>query len=608
MKNKKNLLLIFFLTFSFALSSFAEKISAEFSGAKLNTVIDALSTLSKKNIIWDRNAVKYKDKIVYLNIQEPVKVETLFDIVLSENGLIYVIENNIVKIKEADEFFVSVPAVIIKQIGKSTFDSLIEIIKKNKSKNAKIEINKDSYSVYILDTKDNIAKIKNYVNSYLDPLHKEALNLEKLEEAEKAKLAKLQEEKQKIESLLIKKEIKIEPEFFKEIEDELIVKLSSYGKYSYNKNKHILTIIDIRENIPNLSKIIAKAQKINIETKCFYSRALEPAELLLNIKEKYLTKYGSVIFKSAKESEKVSGETVNLGGTTTGGGGRNITKQKTTEKIITSLPKICITDRPEVVKKIKTAYSKVLLDRPYQVVIEARIVQIESNFKKELGIQWGINSTGSLGGGTLYNISGSGLTGNYMFDFPAPSVIPGEGAAIGILLGGLNNNLDLRLSALETIGKSKILSRPKIITIDGEGAEISQGFEIPYISTGTAGGAAIANVQFKQALLKLNVIPRTTIDGNVIMNITLTQDIPDFKNTIAGNIPIQTKAIISKVVAKDGSTIVIGGILEKSNFTQEAGVPGLKDIPIIGGLFKNKTYNISNKELLIFLSPKIVYE
>ncbi len=607
MKNKKLVLIIF--TLIFVLKGFAEeKISAEFSGAKLNTVIDTLSTLSKKNIIWDRNAVKYKDKTVYLSIQKPVEIETLFDIVLSENGLIYTKNGNIITIKEADQFFAYVPAVVIKQIGKNTFDSLIEIVKKNISPNAKLEINKDSYSIYVLDTKDNIAKIKTYITNYLEPLKKEALNLEKLEEAEKAKLAKLQEEKQKIESLLIKKEVKVEPDLFSEIEDELIAKLSSFGKYSYNKNKKILTIIDVRENIPNLSKIIAKAQKINIETKCFYSRALEPAELLLNIKEKYLTKYGSVIFKSAKESEKVSGETVNLGGVSTGGGSRNITKQKTTEKIITSLPKICITDKPKVIKEIKSEYSKVLLERPYQVVIEARIVQIESNFKKELGIQWGVNSTGSLGGGAFYSVGGSGLTGNYMFDFPAPSVIPGEGAAIGVLLGTINHNLDLRLSALEQIGKSKILSRPKIITIDGEAAEISQGFEIPYISTGTAGGAAIANVQFKQALLKLNVIPRTTIDGNVIMNITLTQDIPDFKNTIAGNIPIQTKAIISKVVAKDGSTIVIGGILEKSNFTQDTGVPGLKNIPVIGGLFKNKTYNISNKELLIFLSPKIVYE
>ena len=607
MKNKKLVLIIF--TLIFVLKGFAEeKISAEFSGAKLNTVIDALSTLSKKNIIWDRNAVKYKDKTVYLSIQKPVEIETLFDIVLSENGLIYTKNGNIITIKEADQFFAYVPAVVIKQIGKNTFDSLIEIVKKNISPNAKLEINKDSYSIYVLDTKDNIAKIKTYITNYLEPLKKEALNLEKLEEAEKAKLAKLQEEKQKIESLLIKKEVKVEPDLFSEIEDELIAKLSSFGKYSYNKNKKILTIIDVRENIPNLSKIIAKAQKINIETKCFYSRALEPAELLLNIKEKYLTKYGSVIFKSAKESEKVSGETVNLGGVSTGGGSRNITKQKTTEKIITSLPKICITDKPKVIKEIKSEYSKVLLERPYQVVIEARIVQIESNFKKELGIQWGVNSTGSLGGGAFYSVGGSGLTGNYMFDFPAPSVLPGEGAAIGVLLGTINHNLDLRLSALEQIGKSKILSRPKIITIDGEAAEISQGFEIPYISTGTAGGAAIANVQFKQALLKLNVIPRTTIDGNVIMNITLTQDIPDFKNTIAGNIPIQTKAIISKVVAKDGSTIVIGGILEKSNFTQDTGVPGLKNIPVIGGLFKNKTYNISNKELLIFLSPKIVYE
>ncbi len=104
------------------------------------------------------------------------------------------------------------------------------------------------------------------------------------------------------------------------------------------------------------------------------------------------------------------------------------------------------------------------------------------------------------------------------------------------------------------------------------------------------------------------MIPRTTIDGNIILTLTITQDIPDFKNQVAGNIPIQTKAITSKVVVKDGSTIVIGGILERETFDQDKGVPGLSKLPVVGSLFKSKSENIANRELLIFITPKIIYE
>ncbi len=583
------------------------KITAEFYGAKLSTVIDALAKISKQNVIWDKDAVSLREKQVYISIQHPMSVRKVFAHVLKENGLIAVRENGFYKLSIADEYFITTPPQILEYLGKDVFDGLVKLVRRNISPNAELDINITTYSIFVRDTKSNINKIRKYVEAFLKPLIDEAEKIAEMEKKQKEKLAKLEEEKQKVESLLIKKEIELPYKDFKEIEDTLIESLSSYGRYTYDKKTNTLTIIDIRDNIPKISRIIAKARKVPIETKCFYARALEPSELLLNIKEKYLTKYGSIIYQSAKESEKVTAQTIKL---QSGGGTGSTQAQKTEQKerIITSLPKVCITDIPEVIKKVKKEYANILLKRPYQVLIEARIVQIESSYKKDLGIQWGFTATGGIGNSGFYSVGNHGLTNNFMFDFPAGNVVPGTGSAIGIVLGALNKSLDLRLSALEQIGKSKILSRPKVITIDGEPAEISQGFEIPYVTTGVAGGAALTNVQFKQAVLKLSVIPRTTLDGNIIMSVTITQDIPDFKNTVAGNVPIQTKAVLSKIVAKDGSTVVIGGILEKEDFNQENRVPGLGALPVVGNLFKNKSKNLTKRELLIFLSPRIIYE
>ena len=265
---------------------------------------------------------------------------------------------------------------------------------------------------------------------------------------------------------------------------------------------------------------------------------------------------------------------------------------------------MCITDSSSVLKKLKEEFVGVLLERPYQISIEARIVQIESSYKKSLGIQWGGSYVNSFGSGTTYTV-GSGFGNNYIFDFPAQDVNIGNGMSIGFSFIGLNGKLDLSLQALEDIGKSKVLSRPKIITIDGEPAEISQGVEIPYQSSSANTGT---NVQFKQALLRLSVIPRTLPDGNIVMTITLTQDVPDFGKSVLGQPPINTKSITSKVVAKDGSTIVIGGILEKKESKNISGVPTLHKIPLLGWLFKNQQNVKDEKELLIFISPKIIYD
>jgi type IV pilus assembly protein PilQ len=573
--------------------SYAERLSVEFTNAKLSTVVDAISQISNFNVIWDKDAIGQKDKLVSIAIRKPIEAENLFNLVLLENGLIPVKEGGVYKIKVADEYFVSVPPEIIKAFGKDMFDSLVSQVKKYASPAASIKVDNTAYAIIIKDDKDNINRLKNVITSYLDSIKKQSDYLAKIQEKE---------------GQFIKKEFNIPYETFKSIEDKIAENLGVFGRYDYDKSKEKLIVFDTKENITKITRIVGAATQEKIETKCFYARGLDPGELIENIKEKELSENGTIVFKS-KETVQV-------------GSGANNTAQpiqvgavidtvKPMQTMIANLPRICITDTPRVIEKIKYKYSDYLLDRPYQIAIEARIVQVSTSNLKDLGIQWGGKATNIdnnntkiiVGGGSASAIS----TGRYAVDFPANTTFPG-GFAIGFVLGGLQNFLDIRLSALQSIGRSKILSKPQIVTIDGETAEISQGYEVPYTTAVAAGGGTVSSVSFKKAVLKLNVTPRTTADGNIIMDLTITQDIPDFKNLVLGNPPIQTKTITSKVVAKDGSVIAIGGILEKTEDVKDSGVPGLMNIPILGYLFKEKYQQEKTNELLIFLSPKIVYE
>ncbi len=577
-------------------TSFAQlKIKAEFYGAKLGTVVDALAKLQHKNIMWDDDAAKEKNKKVFLSIQKPISVNLLFRNVLNEYNLLPLRRGNLINIKLSEEKIFQIPPEIPLYLGKESLDAVYAFVKDNLTPAGKAKLYPESSSIYVKDTKENIKKLEKLVENFVKPLQEKAQKIAKIQEE---KLKQLEKEKE-LYSKLVKKEIEISQQDFEDIEDKLIQVLSPYGKYKYDPKKHKLVILEIRDNLPKISKVLAKLKKVNLKTKCFYVRSLEPNEILLNIQESYLSKYGSFTFKS-KEMQKVSGVSQNNNANTND----NNTTININQNIITSLPKICITDLPSVIKKIKTDYAGILLDRPYQIVIEARIVQIQSSYIQDLGIQWG-GSYATSSGNTVYSI-GSGITGsNFIFDFPADNVSIGNGAAIGFSMVGLKGRLDLNLSALEQIGKTQILSRPKVITIDGEPAEISQGIEIPYQSSSAQYGT---NVEFKKALLRLNVIPRTLPDGNIVMNITLSQDIPDFGKSVLGQPPINTKSITSRVVAKDGSTIVIGGILEKTDSTTTTGVPILHRIPLLGWLFKKRNINNESRELLIFISPKIVYE
>jgi type IV pilus assembly protein PilQ len=571
----------------------------------LSTVVDALSQVSNFNVIWDKDAIGQKDKLVSFAIRKPIESENLFSLVLLENGLIPVKEEGVHKIKVADEYFVSVPPEIIKAFGKDMFDSLVAQVKKYASPAASIKIDNTAYAIIIKDDKDNINRLKNVITAYLDSVKKQSDYLAKVQEKE---------------GQFIKKEFNIPYETFKSIEDKIAENLGAFGKYDYDKSREKLIVFDTKENITKITRIVGAATQEKIETKCFYARGLDPGELIENIKEKELSENGTIIFKS-KETAQVGSSTTNTAQSIQVGAVSDTVKP--TQTIITNLPRICITDTPKVIEKIKYKYSDYLLDRPYQIVIEARIVQVSTSNLKDLGIQWGglasnidnNNTKFIVGGGSKSDIaivSGTGTElyrGHYAVDFPASSATFPGGFAIGFSLGGLRNFLDVRLSALQSIGKSKILSKPQIVTIDGETAEISQGYEVPYTTAIAAGGGTVSSVSFKKAVLKLNVTPRTTADGNIIMDLTITQDIPSYEYSVAGGPPsIKTKTVTSRVVAKDGSVIAIGGILEKTEDVKDNGVPGLMNIPILGYLFKEKYQQEKTDELLIFLSPKIVYE
>ena len=263
-----------------------------------------------------------------------------------------------------------------------------------------------------------------------------------------------------------------------------------------------------------------------------------------------------------------------------------------------------------------------------QVLIEARIVEARTNWLRQLGIQWGFdfiaspgtgNPTGLLfpnsigvAGGSGSNQSpvrglilpGAAANPNYAVDLPAP-VSTGTGGALGFSFGSLSGNLNtnLRLSAAEDEGEVRIISAPKIVTLDNTEAQIEQGVQIP-ISQVSAQGV---NTRYVNATLGLQVTPHVTNEGAVLLEVQVQKNEADFVNTGArGDPTILTKSAQSQLLITDGDTAVIGGIYTRNQAVNRSKVPWFADIPIIGWFFKNKTERDDRSEMLIFLTPRIV--
>jgi type IV pilus assembly protein PilQ len=285
---------------------------------------------------------------------------------------------------------------------------------------------------------------------------------------------------------------------------------------------------------------------------------------------------------------------------------------------------LIVKDTIESINNVKRLIAAI--DKPVkQVLIEARIVEAKEDFTRSFGIRWGgqtnynnvggnvLTIGGAQGSGTPYEQSG-GTTQTvnkytagpgWLIDMPAATYSStGAGGAIGMLLGTLNFNLALELSAAENNGEAKVISNPRLITSNLKQATISQGVSIPVTTPQT--NTSPATVQYQQANLSLQVTPQITADNKVIMDITVTKDAPSTTIAVNGNPGIDTKSITTSAFLANGETVVIGGIYQKSTGNQINKVPGLGDIPILGWLFKNKAVNDNRTELLIFLTPTII--
>lgn len=292
----------------------------------------------------------------------------------------------------------------------------------------------------------------------------------------------------------------------------------------------------------------------------------------------------------------------------------NISIDKRTRSII-------VKDTPSNLKTVESLISNI--DKPTsQVLIEARIVEISSTFTRELGVQWGFEWLSSdirtsLGGsidtpGTPTGLSPTrpNVTGG---QFPVAINLPAKDATSAITFGYLNAaqtfGLDLRLSAFQDIGKSRVLSNPRIITSDNQKAQIVLGESVPYGEREVSGGQVTISTKFKDVAIIIEVTPQITTDDIISLNVNAKkEDLRRFVDIGQGTLAPHTDKVeaSTSVFVKNGETMVIGGILKKKEADSVSGVPGLMNIPILGWLFKKKATDESNTEVLIFLTPRII--
>ena len=275
------------------------------------------------------------------------------------------------------------------------------------------------------------------------------------------------------------------------------------------------------------------------------------------------------------------------------------------------------------------------LDIPIkQVLIESRIVVVNDDFSRDLGVRLGVTGTDWNGSNTLLTTTGSGTGTDTMVNSAIANLQdPANGTPFPIQIPSLSNRynvnvpiaepagrfslavlgvdylVDLELTALEAEGRGEIVSTPRVITANQKEARIEQGVEIPYQQSASSGATTI---QFKKAVLSLTVTPQITPDNNIIMDLKVHKDsVGDIISTggLGGTVPsIDTRSVETQVLVSDGQTVVLGGIYETERRETISKVPFLGDIPFAGVLFRSKKFQNNKAELLIFVTPRILEE
>lgn len=264
-----------------------------------------------------------------------------------------------------------------------------------------------------------------------------------------------------------------------------------------------------------------------------------------------------------------------------------------------------------------------------QILIEAKIVEATEEFARDLGVQWGFGNSSSVGS---YGLGLSGGSNPLTQTNARSQTYPPEinwtqagttdpltmaavnlpaailGPTLGLVFGNARGFIEAQLSALESTTQGKIISAPRVVTMDNVKAVIKQGEEVPYVTP--ASGTSPATITFKEAVLRLEVKPKITKEGRISMEIKATNDTPDYARgeKLQGNPPIRKNEVESKIVVQDGDTVVIGGISRNQDDTIVSGVPLFYKIPVLGWLFKTENITRQKRQLLIFVTPKILSE
>lgn len=330
------------------------------------------------------------------------------------------------------------------------------------------------------------------------------------------------------------------------------------------------------------------------------------------------------------KAEDIKTQLTATSGSGGGAGGSNEGRLLSSRGSVIAEPRtnqLFVSDIPSRLEQIQDMITK--LDVPVrQVLIEARIVEATDTFGKSLGIKLGgadlrgirggdpgyaVGSNNRLAFGGNYNAITSttgqtdagGLTSatSQFVNLPALGLAGATPAsfAISLFSSAANRFLNLELSALEADGKGKIVSSPRVVTADQTKALIEQGTEFAYQQATSSGATAVA---FRKAVLKLEVTPQITPEGNIILDLDVNKDSPG--GVVEGAMSINTKRVKTQVLVENGGTVVIGGIFEVTESDQENKVPLLGDVPVLGNLFKQRTRQAQKQEMLVFITPKMI--
>ncbi len=360
----------------------------------------------------------------------------------------------------------------------------------------------------------------------------------------------------------------------------LILKMNQLGQTSEENIIRIATLETLKKEESFKHAEITAAQKAREEQKI-----LEPL----------ITEYIAINYANAKTEMLPHLQTI-------------ITKDRGSVTVDERTNLVIITDVPEKIEQAKAIVKQLDKVTP-QVIIEARIVEASTNFSREIGTEWNIgggiqqdDDRAGIGPQRSYDVLGGTYGYDMAMNFPVAAVNP---ASIGfnfLRIAGTPLLLNAKLMAMESEGEGKVISSPKIVTLDNKKAVIKQGLRYPYIKMDEAGNPT---TQFEDIDLLLEVTPHVTPDRRISMIINITKK--DIGALYEAGRSFTTKEASTELLINDGNTVVIGGIIKTTNQFGSQGVPWLSKIPILGWLFKSQSKSRDKEELLIFITPRIVH-